>query len=180
MPEKPEHVPTSIISVLQERALDLIGSRSDGVFQSDLRRLLGIDSSKCSKVVTRMQSSGLIYREKVPASSTYLIKLVSAPVPAAAASSEKDAVDKVRCSHIDSHANSHVESNIDSHLDSHLDGKINSQVGSYFDCNIDGHIDTDIESQIDGYFDCNTDGHNRIDSYLTEIYLLYLVRGISS
>jgi hypothetical protein len=47
-------------SVLQERALDLIGSRSDGLHQSELRRLLGIDSSKCSKVV---------------ASSTYLIRL---------------------------------------------------------------------------------------------------------
>lgn len=192
MPEKTEHVPTSSISVLQERALDLIGSRSDGVFQSDLRRLLSIDSSKCSKVVSRMQSSGLIYRERVPASSTYLIKLVSAPAPAAPAAPEKDAVDKVGCSHLDSHAdslaNSHVEGNIDSHLDIHLDspldslldGKITGQVGSYFDCNIDGHIDTDIGSHIDGYFDCNTDGHNPIDSYLTEIYLLYLVRGISS
>ena len=40
MSEKSEHVLTSSISILQERALDLIASRSDGVFQSDLRRLL--------------------------------------------------------------------------------------------------------------------------------------------
>jgi DNA-binding MarR family transcriptional regulator len=67
--------PTSSFSVLQERALDLIGSRGNGLFQSELRRLMSIDSSKCSKIVCKMQSSGLIYREKVPASSTYLIKL---------------------------------------------------------------------------------------------------------
>jgi DNA-binding MarR family transcriptional regulator len=115
MPEKSEYVPTNSISILQEKALVLIGSRSDGVFQSDLRRLLSIDSSKCSKVVTRMQSSGLIYREKVPASSTYLLKLVHR---AAAAASEEFVPAGAQLNHI--------------------------------------------------------------DSYLTEIYLLYLVRGISS
>lgn len=176
MPEKPEHVPTSSISILQERALDLIGSRLDGVFQSDLRRLLGIDSSKCSKVVSRMQNSGLICREKVPASSTYLIKLVHAS--AAPAFDEEDAVAEVQRSNIDSHVSSHTESNIDSILD----GKVNGQVVSYFDCNIDGCIDSDIGSQIDSYFDNQryTDSHSHIDSFLTEIYLLYLVRGISS
>lgn len=67
--------PKSSISALQERALDLIGSQGNGLFQSELRRLMSIDSSKCSKIVCKMQSNGLIYREKVPASSTYLIKL---------------------------------------------------------------------------------------------------------
>jgi DNA-binding MarR family transcriptional regulator len=175
MPEKSEYVPTNSISVLQEKALDLIGSRSDGVFQSDLRRLLGIDSSKCSKVVTRMKRSGLIYREKVPASSTYLIKLVHAS--AAPAFDEKDAAAEVQRGHIESHVGSHMESKIDSILD----GKNNRQVVSYFDCNIDGYIDSDIGSQIDSYFDSqrSTDSHSHIDSFLTEIYLLYMVRGIS-
>ena len=175
MPEKSECVPIKNISILQERALDLIGSRSDGVFQSDLRRLLGIDSSKCSKVVTRMQSSGLIYREKVPASSTYLIKLIHAS--AAPAFDEEDEAAEVQRSHIKSHVNSHMESKIDSILD----GKNNRQVVSYFDCNIDGYIDSDIGSQIDSYFDSQryTDSHSHIDSFLTEIYLLYMVRGIS-
>ena len=172
MPEKSECVPAKSISTLQEKALDLIGSRSDGVFQSDLRRLLSIDSSKCSKVVTRMQSSGLIYREKVPASSTYLIKLIHASAAPAA---------EVQRSHIESHVNSHFESNIDSKIDSILDGKNNRQVVSYFDCNIDGYIDSDIGSQIDSYFDSqrSTNSHSHIDSFLTEIYLLYMVRGIS-
>jgi len=174
MPEKSEYVPTNI-SILQEKALDLIGSRSDGVFQSDLRRLLGIDSSKCSKVVSRMQSSGLIYREKVPASSTYLIKLTHAS--AAPAFDEEDGAAEVQRSHIESHVGSHMESKIDSILD----GKNNRQVVSYFDCNIDGYIDSDIGSQIDSYFDSQryTDSHSHIDSFLTEIYLLYMVRGIS-
>jgi DNA-binding MarR family transcriptional regulator len=172
MPEKSECVPAKSISTLQEKALDLIGSRSDGVFQSDLRRLLSIDSSKCSKVVTRMQSSGLIYREKVPASSTYLIKLIHASAAPAA---------EVQRSHIESHVNSHLESNIDSKIDSIHDGKNNRQVVSYFDCNIDGYIDSDIGSQIDSYFDSqrSTNSHSHIDSFLTEIYLLYMVRGIS-
>lgn len=180
MPEKPEQVLTSGISILQERALDLIASRSDGVFQSDLRRLLSIDSSKCSKVVTRMQNSGLIYREKVPASSTYLIKLVHPS--ATPAIDENDAAAEVKKSNIDSNIDSPVNSHKESNIDSILDGKIKSQVVSYFDCNIDGCIDSDIGSQIDGYFDSQryTDSHSHIDSFLTEIYLLYLVRGISS
>ena len=75
MPQKSENSPANSNSSLQEKALDLIGSRGSGLFQSELRRLLSIDSSKCSKIVCKLQSSGLIYREKVPASSTYLIKL---------------------------------------------------------------------------------------------------------
>lgn len=94
------------ISSLQEKALGLIGSKSDGLLQSELRRMLGIDSSKCSKVVSKMQASGLIYREKVPASSTFLIRLIQP------------------------------------------------------------------------YGKTESSGH--IDSYLTEIYLLYLIRGVSS
>jgi DNA-binding MarR family transcriptional regulator len=99
------NVPAKSISILQERALDLIGSRSDGVLQSELRRLLNIDSSKCSRVVSKMQSAGLVRREKVPDSSTFLIRLIRSS------------------------------------------GKANS--------------------------------NPHIDSYLTEIYLLYLIRGIS-
>jgi DNA-binding MarR family transcriptional regulator len=71
--------PANSFSALQERALDLIGSQGNGLFQSELRRLMSIDSSKCSKIVCKMQSCGLIYREKVPASSTYLIKLTRPP-----------------------------------------------------------------------------------------------------
>jgi DNA-binding MarR family transcriptional regulator len=67
--------PANSVSALQDRALDLIGSRGGSLYQSELRRLMSIDSSKCSKIVGKMQSCGLIYREKVPASSTYLLRL---------------------------------------------------------------------------------------------------------
>jgi len=127
-----------------------------------------------------MQRSGLIFREKVPASSTYLIKLV--PASAAPALDEEDAAAEVEESRIDRYVNSDMKNNIDSSID----GKNNRQVVSYFDCNIDGyidgHIDRDIGSQIDSHFDSqrNANGHSHIDSFLTEIYLLYMVRGISS
>ena len=138
-------------------------------------------------MISRMQRSGLIFREKVPASSTYLIKLVHAS--AAPALDEEDAAAEVQESHIDSYVNSHMESiamsiAVDSHVEyrSNIDGKISGQVVSYFDCNIDGCIDRDIGSQIDSHFDSQryTNGHSHIDSFLTEIYLLYMVRGISS
>ena len=109
MSGKQGNCPANSISALQERALDLIGSKGSGLFQSELRRLLSIDSSKCSRIVSKMQSSGLIYREKVPASSTYLLRLTR---PAQEISFAGPA-------------------------------------------------------------------HRQIDSYLTEIYMLYLVRGIS-
>ncbi len=96
-------------STIQEKALYLIGSRDCGMFQSDLRRMLSVDSSRCSKIVGRLRGSGLIYRERVPASSTYLLKLARPSVMA----------------------------------------------------------------------DYPPPGNSHIDSYLTEIYLLYLTRGIS-
>ena len=45
------------------------------MLQSELRRLLGIDSSKCSKVVSKMESAGLVWRERVSTNRTYLIRL---------------------------------------------------------------------------------------------------------
>jgi len=87
--------PSNSVSALQEKALDLIGSQGDGLYQSELRRLMSIDSSKCSKIVCKMQSCGLIYREKVPASSTYLLKLTR-PV-------QEIAFDKPARSNIDSY-----------------------------------------------------------------------------
>jgi len=101
------------ISALQEMALDLIGTHGNGLFQSELGKLLSIDRSKCSRVVGRLQDSGLICREKVPASSTYLLRLAHPSQPL--------------------HENS-----------------------------------------------WHSRPRNHIDSYLTEFYLLYLLRGISA
>ncbi|MFZ2184815.1 MAG: MarR family transcriptional regulator, partial [Methanothrix sp.] len=80
MGERSGFAAKSSIAALQERALGIIASQPGGIYQSDLRRILGIDSSKCSKVVSRLQSSELIRRESVPASSTYLLKISNALV----------------------------------------------------------------------------------------------------
>lgn len=63
------------ISTLQEKALQLIGREGSGLLQSELRRLLEIDSSKCSKVVSKLESAGLVWRERVHTNRTYLIRL---------------------------------------------------------------------------------------------------------
>jgi DNA-binding MarR family transcriptional regulator len=65
------------IPVLQEKALALIGSEPEGVLQSELKGLLGIESGKCSRIVSRLESSGLISRERtaIGRSRTYLIKM---------------------------------------------------------------------------------------------------------
>jgi hypothetical protein len=71
------NAPSNGFSALQESALELIGSKSDGVYQSELRKQLGIDSAKCSKVVSRLERAGLINREPADYGSrrTYLIRL---------------------------------------------------------------------------------------------------------
>lgn len=68
---------------LPDKALELIGSRSDGLLQSELRKLLGIESSKCSRIVLKLERMGLIRREKVSAgrARTYLIQRISSSKP---------------------------------------------------------------------------------------------------
>ena len=67
---------------LPDRALEFIGSKREGLLQSELRKLLGIESSKCSKIVSKLMSSGLIKRDSVSTGGyrTYLLKL-TAPRP---------------------------------------------------------------------------------------------------
>jgi DNA-binding MarR family transcriptional regulator len=62
-------------SALQEKALRLIGRESHGLLQSELRRLLGINSSRCSRVVSKLESAGLVWRERVSTNRSYLIRL---------------------------------------------------------------------------------------------------------
>jgi predicted transcriptional regulator len=67
---------------LPDRALEFIGSKKEGLLQSELRKLLGIESSKCSKIVSKLMSSGLIKRHSVSIGGyrTYLLRL-TAPRP---------------------------------------------------------------------------------------------------
>ena len=64
---------------LPDRALEFIGSKKDGLLQSELRKLLGIESSKCSKIVSKLMRSGLIKRHSVSTggSRTYLLSLTT-------------------------------------------------------------------------------------------------------
>ncbi len=91
MPKKVSATPSKSVSSLQdlqENALELIGSKPDGIFQSELRKQLGIGSSKCSKIVSGLERSGLIKREPADYARrrTYLIRLSSARVPLASPS----------------------------------------------------------------------------------------------
>src|SRR5512136_1545867 len=65
---------------MPDKALELIGSRAEGLLQSELRKLLGIESSKCSRIVSKLMQSGLIKRESTSAEGyrTYLLKLAAA------------------------------------------------------------------------------------------------------
>lgn len=64
---------------LPDRALEFIGSKEEGLLQSELRKLLGIESSKCSKIVSKLMRSGLIKRKGVSKKGyrTYLLRLTT-------------------------------------------------------------------------------------------------------
>jgi len=83
MPKNVSGTPSKGISALHEKALELIGSKSDGLYQSELRKKLGIKSAKCSKIVSRLERLGMIKRTPADFGSrrTYLILLTSVPLP---------------------------------------------------------------------------------------------------
>jgi DNA-binding Lrp family transcriptional regulator len=134
MPENISGVPSKSASALQEKALELIGSKSDGIYQSELRKQLGIESTKCSRIVSRLERSGTIKREPADfgCRRTYLIRLINEPLPEPLPKPLPEA----------------------------------SPV-----CSVDANrnINTNINANLDTY--------RNIDTYLTEFYLLYLIRG---
>lgn len=60
---------------LEEGVLALIGS--DGIVQSELARLLGISSSRCSRIVCSLERKGLVKRSRTTfrGRRTYLVKM---------------------------------------------------------------------------------------------------------
>jgi len=62
--------------------LALIQSRPEGVLQSELWKELGVDSRKCSRIVKKLEDSGLIERIefKKEGIKTYLLKAKQMPV----------------------------------------------------------------------------------------------------
>ena len=65
-----------------EEGLKLIQSRPEGVLQSELWKELGVDSRKCSRIVKKLEESGLIERVeyKKEGLKTYLLRAKQMPV----------------------------------------------------------------------------------------------------
>ena len=65
-----------------DEGLKLIQSKPEGVLQSELWKELGVDSRKCSRIVKKLEESGLIERVefKKEGIKTYLLRAKQQPV----------------------------------------------------------------------------------------------------
>jgi Lrp/AsnC family transcriptional regulator, leucine-responsive regulatory protein len=65
-----------------DEGLKLIQSKPEGVLQSELWKELGVDSRKCSRIVKKLEESGLIERGefKKEGIKTYLLRAKQMPV----------------------------------------------------------------------------------------------------
>ena len=65
-----------------DEGLKLIQSKPEGILQSELWKELGVDSRKCSRIVKRLEESGLIDRVdfKKDGIKTYLLRAKQQPV----------------------------------------------------------------------------------------------------
>lgn len=63
---------------IEEKLLKLIKAKKKGVLQSELWKKAKIDSSKCSRILAKLEKEGKISREqeKAKGSKTYLIKFI--------------------------------------------------------------------------------------------------------
>jgi predicted transcriptional regulator len=63
---------------IEEKILKMILSKKSGILQNELWKTAKIDSSKCSRIVTKLKNDGLITREQDSSkgTKTYLIKAV--------------------------------------------------------------------------------------------------------
>src|SRR5659263_86315 len=63
---------------IEEKILKLIKSKTNGILQNELWKTAKIDSSKCSRIVSKLEKDGLISREQDSSkgSKTYLIKSI--------------------------------------------------------------------------------------------------------
>jgi hypothetical protein len=149
--KKVANAPSNGFSALQERALELTGSKSEGIYQSELRKHLEIDSAKCSKVVSRLEHAGLINRQPADYGSrrTYLIRLnnISRPGTAPQPGNTSQLIN-------------------------------NSQLTD------DSQLTNDAQpcsiSWPSNALPIKDSPLHHIDTYLTEFYLLYLIRGSGS
>ena len=65
-----------------DEGLKLIQSKPEGILQSELWKELGVDSRKCSRIVKKLEESGLIDRVdfKKDGIKTYLLRAKQQPV----------------------------------------------------------------------------------------------------
>lgn len=63
---------------IEEKILKLINSKKNGILQNELWKTAKIDSSKCSRIVAKLEKDGLITREQNSSkgTKTFLIKSV--------------------------------------------------------------------------------------------------------
>ena len=68
----------SQLSETETAVLAHIGAKSDGAFQSELWKDLGVDSRTCSRILKKLEESGYIEREecKKDGTRTYLVRIV--------------------------------------------------------------------------------------------------------
>jgi DNA-binding MarR family transcriptional regulator len=61
----------------EDEALNLIQGKPEGILQSELWKELGVDSRKCSRIVKKLEESGLIERidYKKDGVKTYLLRI---------------------------------------------------------------------------------------------------------
>ena len=76
------NVATNVAADLVDEGLKLIQSKPEGILQSELWKELGVDSRKCSRIVKKLEESGLIDREdfKKDGIKTYLLRAKRQPV----------------------------------------------------------------------------------------------------
>jgi Lrp/AsnC family leucine-responsive transcriptional regulator len=76
------NVATNVAADPVDEGLKLIQSRPEGILQSELWKELGVDSRKCSRIVKKLEESGLINREdfKKDGIKTYLLRAKKQPV----------------------------------------------------------------------------------------------------
>ena len=183
---------------ISEKALDLISSIPGGVLQSELKRMLQVESSKCSKIVTRLEKSGLIKRQKASLNGarTYLLKPAVAvkPKPEDSGQSTHIKIDRIQQNPARQRDANQPKAQQTSTKRTYAQQSYARQV-STLQTNIpDAHIPQAYTQRASasetGTQKSNVQKDNarqpnaqkasakHIDTYLTEIYLLYLIRGI--
>lgn len=61
----------------EDEMVELVSSHSEGILQSDVRKIMGIDSKKCSRIVNKLMKKHLVRREPELAAGRNTFRLFS-------------------------------------------------------------------------------------------------------